>query len=519
MRQTLLARSIPVLAGAFASIAAPASADFLGFASTSTVVEGEFDTYHVLEVYALFDDPTDRLLNIFDVHASLGRPGFPGSKVPLFHASNPDEEIPATMLPLGFLPPGEQWLFDTYVTIGARQGNFLNGTVADPDFDDSAFTQNSNIDGAGWYNLPPTNAYGLAGAEQRVFLGQFTVTEADFQAGLRLEFSATIGYASSGALAFASHAKHFYYRAPGAAVYAADKIDSDVNGDLVFVNRNARLVASWLMDGLVRKESVPIGGQVPSGWKCQAIGDLDGNGTADLLWRDVNTGRIHAWLLENAALLQSVQISGPIGSNWTIVGIGDISGDARGDIILRNRTTGAVEGWLMDGAMRLAVGTIGASSGLVPQYLGDLDGDGLHDIIWRTKAGAPRLWLLDGLTRRFDGPIAGLTTNVGTAWKIAGTGDIDGNGTSDILWRHTSGAVVAWMMDGATRTEVATVHAGVGSKWRIETLRDLDGDGRHDLVLRNSLNGDVYGWLMEGTSLATSGFVRNVSLSWKMVDP
>ena len=37
---------------------APASADFLGFASTSTVVEGEFDTYHVLEVYALFDDPT-----------------------------------------------------------------------------------------------------------------------------------------------------------------------------------------------------------------------------------------------------------------------------------------------------------------------------------------------------------------------------------------------------------------------------------------------------------------------------
>jgi hypothetical protein len=169
--------------------------------------------------------------------------------------------------------------------------------------------------------------------------------------------------------------------------------------------------------------------------------------------------------------------------------------------------------------MRLSVGTIGSASGLVPQYLGDLDGDGLHDIIWRTTAGSPRVWLLDGLTQRFAGPVSGVTPNIALAWTISATGDLDGNGTSDIVWRHTSGAVVAWLMDGATRVGSATVHASIHSKWRIETMRDLDGDGRHDIVWRNSLNGDVYGWIMNGSTRTTSGFVRNAPTAWGMVDP
>ena len=74
-------------------------------------------------------------------------------------------------------------------------------------------------------------------------------------------------------------------------------------------------------------------------------------------------------------------------------------------------------------------------------------------------------------------------------------------------------------MDGAARIGSATVHPGVHMKWRIETLRDLDGDGRHDLVWRNSLNGDIYGWLMNGATRTSSGFVRNAPNAWSMVDP
>jgi FG-GAP repeat len=39
---------------------------------------------------------------------------------------------------------------------------------------------------------------------------------------------------------------------------------------------------------------------------------------------------------------------------------------------------------------------------------------------------------------------------VPTHWSIAGTGDFNGDGYSDILWRNTNGDVVIWLMNGTT---------------------------------------------------------------------
>ncbi len=35
-------------------------------------------------------------------------------------------------------------------------------------------------------------------------------------------------------------------------------------------------------------------------------------------------------------------------------------------------------------------------------------------------------------------------------WSIAGVGDFNGDGKSDILWRHTSGVNYVWYMNGVT---------------------------------------------------------------------
>ena len=61
--------------------ASTACADFAGFTCTREVVAGELDTYHIVRVHAIFDDPTDRLLNIFDVTASLTQANAFGSMV------------------------------------------------------------------------------------------------------------------------------------------------------------------------------------------------------------------------------------------------------------------------------------------------------------------------------------------------------------------------------------------------------------------------------------------------------
>ena len=55
--------------------------------------------------------------------------------------------------------------------------------------------------------------------------------------------------------------------------------------------------------------------------------------------------------------------------------------------------------------------------------------------------------------------------------------------------------------------------------WRIEALRDIDDDGKYDLIWRNTANGDMNGWIMNGLSKASGGFIRNAQPQWAVVVP
>ena len=51
------------------------------------------------------------------------------------------------------------------------------------------------------------------------------------------------------------------------------------------------------------------------------------------------------------------------------------------------------------------------------------------------------------------------------AWKIQDVGDYNADGFSDVLWRHNSGQVAMWEMDGATITSNHEVLPQVGTEW------------------------------------------------------
>jgi hypothetical protein len=95
-------------------------------------------------------------------------------------------------------------------------------------------------------------------------------------------------------------------------------------------------------------------------------------------------------------------------------------------------------------------------------------------------------------------------------------GDLDGNGKADLVFRNTGNGVVAvWLMNGLT---IATsgFPAGVPLVWQIAGVGDVNGDGKADVIWRNSTSGTVAVWLMNGLTIASVGFPGSASTDWRI---
>jgi hypothetical protein len=47
--------------------------------------------------------------------------------------------------------------------------------------------------------------------------------------------------------------------------------------------------------------------------------------------------------------------------------------------------------------------------------------------------------------------------NIWVDWAVFGSGDFDGDGKADILWRDGSGNMAIWMMNGAAVSSWSTI--------------------------------------------------------------
>ena len=76
--------------------------------------------------------------------------------------------------------------------------------------------------------------------------------------------------------------------------------------------------------------------------------------------------------------------------------------------------------------------------------VGDFNGDNRDDILWRNDNGSVTDWLgrTDG---RFDGNTDDANIKVGADWQVAGVGDFNGDGRDDVLWRNDNGALAEWL--------------------------------------------------------------------------
>ena len=286
--------------------------------------------------------------------------------------------------------------------------------------------------------------------------------------------------------------------------------------DSIVWQSSAGLLQMWFMEGgYIDHFTLP--GWVPSGYTVQGTGDFNGDGYGDLLMRHTN-GTVLIWFLYDGWLWDD-EIRGQPGNEWIVQGVADFDGNGRADILWRH-TGGQLAIWPdANGAAAVYPGYSNTPTPVpttwIVRGLGDFDGDGKADILWRLDTNNQlAIWTMSGGTRIGEMYPA----DPGSSWTIQAIGDLDGNLRADILWRHSGGLLRAWF-DGFPGQNASTPsynNAGgaVPLDWTVLGLGDFDHDGREDILWRHT-SGQIAVWIMEGARLVADLYPSTVDSIWQ----
>ena len=316
----------------------------------------------------------------------------------------------------------------------------------------------------------------------------------------------------------------------GAWFVTPDDVQGDATGGRVLIGRFTHaagdsLSATLNIQYVDAASGSTVGDDSIGGVFRAARSDFNGDGKSDLLWRgdygvgNTYEGSVLSWIDWNgsdtgysSSFVYDTVTSGAIPEEWIIAGTGDMNGDGLTDLVWRDGD-GSVIVWLME--------TDGSSytshwfySGSIADWriagLGDFDGDGQDDILWQGEYGVGNAYEGSLIAwEQWDGTDGGYQTGfiydtvstgaIPSDWFVAGLGDMNGSGRDELVWRNGDGSVIIWDVNAWSYTS-SWFYQGTIEDWSIKALGDFDGDGQDDILWQgdygvgNPYEGSLIAW-------------------------
>ena len=206
------------------ALASPAYADYVGLEvviGSDEICQDPPANLEVCNIYAVFDNPADRLMGIGDVNISTTDPaGF-------FQHSWGGDTAPGCSL----IPLFPDVVCDSYVTMNVNCAAGSDDSTTDPDFDSTLFNTGGGVAG-GWFNFNPANTQGVPDAAGRILIAQFSYKQAKTASGT-VDIHAKIGGSDP---AFTFDLESFDCAVPGGpnpcvTIYVDASATGENNGD------------------------------------------------------------------------------------------------------------------------------------------------------------------------------------------------------------------------------------------------------------------------------------------------
>jgi hypothetical protein len=206
---------------------------------------------------------------------------------------------------------------------------------------------------------------------------------------------------------------------------------------------------------------------------------------------------------------------GVVDPSWIPQGSGDFNADGKADILWRN-ANGELGEWVSNGGAgatgfnKLDLGNVDPSWAI--QGTGDFNGDGTSDILWQNTNSDIAIWYSVS-TGGYSPVDLGVED---PSWSIQRIGDFNADGKADIWWRNANGEVGVWLSNGGTGAAGFTKLdlGNVSTDWVTQGVGDFNADGTSDILWRNTVNGDAAVWFISSNGAFSPLDLGVVDLSW-----